>query len=82
VINDDVIVPLWDIEGGRIVRAASMLKCLKITDGNGNTMLTPEAGIAHLTKRVSIASQQDKSLKVEECYVRVSPELLSEDTVH
>ena len=39
MINDDMTVPSWKLEGGRVVRAASMLKWLKTTDGDRNTIL-------------------------------------------
>ena len=82
MINDDMIVPSWNIEGGRVVRAASMLKCIKITDGDGNTILTAGAGNSHLAESVNSASQKDRGFLAEECYVPVSPELLAEKTIH
>ena len=82
MINDDMIVPSWDVEGGRVVRAASMLKCIKITDGDGNTTLTAGTGSSHLAKSVDNASEKNRGLKVEQCYVPVSQELLAEKTIH
>ena len=82
MINDDMTVPSWDVEGGRVVQAALMLKCLKITDGDGNTILTAGAGNAHLANSVNNAVQNDQALKVEECYVPVSPNLLAKKTIH
>ena len=60
--------------GGRVVRVTSMLKCLKIAVGNGNTMLASGAGNSHLTENLLKASQKDSGFGVEEYYVPVSPE--------
>ena len=81
MINDDMTVPSWKLEGGRVVRAASMLKCLKTTDGDCNTILTA-AGNASLAASLINASQKDKGLKVEEYYVPVSSKILSKKTIH
>ena len=82
MLYDDMTVPSWDVEGGRVVRVTSLLKCLKITDGNGNTMLTAGARNPHLAENLIKSSQKDNGLKVEECYVPVSPELLVEKIIH
>ena len=82
MLNDDMTVPSWDIEGGRVVRVTSMLKCLKITDGNGNTVLAAGVENSHVTENLIKASQKNNSLSVEECYVPVSPGFLVERIIH